>query len=137
MDALQSLFIYLFWPNPGNAHYGSSSMQTLLVACALLIALSFTMRFWRRSMRNPVLKKLSRSWPTAAFWFGVTGLVFVVARVEGVGFLAMRLWWVVWGVSLTFFIGVQVRLFRMRYYEKLPAQPSADPRHRYLPRRKK
>ncbi|MFH1444626.1 MAG: hypothetical protein ABIG34_04555 [Candidatus Peregrinibacteria bacterium] len=137
MEALQSFFIYLVWPNPGNAYYSSSSMQVLLMMSALLIVLSFTLRFWRRSMSNPVMKKLSRSWPSAALWFGVIGIVFVVSRIEGIGFLAMRLWWVVWGIVLALFIGVQMRLFRMRYYEKLPKEVSDDPRDRYLPRKKK
>ncbi|MDD5041332.1 MAG: hypothetical protein PHX87_03615 [Candidatus Peribacteraceae bacterium] len=137
MATLQSLFIYLFWPNPGNAHYGSTSMLVPLVACALLLLFSFAFRFWRGRMGNPVMKKLSRSWSGAAFWFGVSGLIFVVSRVESIGFLAMRLWWVLWGIALALFLGVQIRLFRMRYYEKLPADVSDDPRDRYLPHRKK
>ncbi|MDD5103456.1 MAG: hypothetical protein PHX93_03580 [Candidatus Peribacteraceae bacterium] len=137
MATFQSLFIYLFWPNPGNAHYGSSSMLIPLVVCALLVVLSFVFRFWRSRMRNPVMKKLSRSWSAAAFWFGLLGLIFVVSRVEGIGFLAMRLWWVIWGIVLALYLGIQLRFFKMRYYEKLPAEVSNDPRDRYLPRRKK
>lgn len=137
MVTLKSLFVYLFWPNPGNAHYTSSSMQTLLIVCAVLIVFSFVFRFWRARMGNPVLKKLSRSWPSAAFWFGVTGIVFVVSRVEGIGFLAMRLLWVLWGIALALYLGMQVRIFKMRYYEKLPTEVSDDPRDRYLPHRKK
>ncbi|MFH0851401.1 MAG: hypothetical protein V1876_01495 [Candidatus Peregrinibacteria bacterium] len=137
MATLQSLFIYLFWPNPGNAHYGSGNLQALLIVCALLVLFSFLFRFWRGRMTNPVMKKLSRSWSGAAFWFGVTGLVFIVSRVEGIGFLAMRLWWVIWGTSLALYLGMQMRFFKMRYYEKLPTEVSDDPRDRYLPRRKK
>lgn len=137
MATLQSLVIYLVWPNPGNAHYGSGSMRTLLIVCALLLLFSFAFRFFRSRMGNPVMKKLSRSWSSAAFWFGVTGILFVVSRVEGVGFLAMRLWWVGWGIAIALYLGVQIRIFRMRYYEKLPSEVSDDPRDRYLPKRKK
>jgi len=137
MAFLKSLFFYLCWPNPGNAHYGSGSTKTLLIVCVLLLLLSLVLRFWRSQMNNPVMKKLSRSWSSAAFWFGITGLLFVVSRVEGVGFLAMRLWWLAWGIAFAFFLGVQVRFFRMRYYEKLPSEVSHDPRDRYLPKRKK
>jgi hypothetical protein len=137
MASLKSLFIYLVWPNPGNAHYSSSSMQTLLIVCALLVLFSFLFRFWRSRMTNPVMKKLSRSWSSAAFWFGATGLVFVVSRVESIGFLAMRLLWVLWGIAFALYLGVQMRLFKMRYYEKLPTEVSDDPRDRYLPKRKK
>ncbi|ALM09947.1 MAG TPA: hypothetical protein DEB30_02785 [Candidatus Peribacter riflensis] len=137
MAALQSFFIYLVWPNPGNAYYGSTNIRLLLAVCVLFILLSFVLRFWRRHMQNPVFKKLSRSWPSALFWFGITGLVFVVSRVESIGFLAMRLWWVLWGILLALYIVIQVRFFRMRYYEKLPTEVSSDPRDRYLPKRKK
>lgn len=137
MATLKSLFVYLFWPNPGNAHYDSASLQALLIVCALLIVFSVLFRFFRSRMGNPVLKKLSRSWAAAAFWFGATGSVFVVSRVEGIGFLAMRIWWVAWGILLALYLGVQMRLFRVRYYEKLPAEASEDPRDRYLPKRKK
>jgi len=137
MAQLQSLFIYLFWPNPGNAHYDSRSMLTLLIVCALLVLFSFLFRFVRLRMGNPVLKKLSRSWASAAFWFGATGLMLVVSRVEGVGFLAMRFLWLLWGILFAFYLGVQIRFFRLRYYEKIPTRVSEDPRDRYLPKRKK
>lgn len=137
MASLKSLFIYIFWPNPGNAHYGDTSMQSLLIACALLVVFSFLFHVWRSRMTNPVLKKLSRSWPSAAFWFGITGFIFVVSRVEGIGFLAMRFLWVLWGIAVALYLGVQVRFFRLRYYEKLPSAVSGDPRDRYLPKRKK
>lgn len=137
MASLKSLFIYIFWPNPGNAYYSSTSMKSLLIVCTLLVVFSFLFRFWRSRMTNPVLKKLSRSWSSAAFWFGITGFIFVVSRVEGIGFLAMRLCWVLWGIAAALYLGMQVRFFHMRYYEKLPSEISHDPRDRYLPKRKK
>ena len=127
MAALQSFFIYLVWPNPGNAYYGSTNIRLLLAVCVLFILLSFVLRFWRRHMQNPVFKKLSRSWP-ALFLRRISGFI---------GFLAMRLWWVLWGILLALYIVIQVRFFRMRYYEKLPTEVSSDPRDRYLPKRKK
>jgi len=136
MASLRTLFFYLFWPNPGNAYYTGPKIQVVLGVCILLLLFSFVFGFFRRGMRNPVLKKLSRSWSSAAFWFGISGLVFVVSRVEGIGFLAMRAWWVGWGIAVAFYVGVQVRLFRARYYETLPKEVSVDPRDRYLPRKK-
>lgn len=137
MSSLRSLFVYLFWPNPGNAYYSNPKVQVLLVLCALMILLSFTLRFWRRGMGNPVLKKLSRSWPTVLFWFGVVGILFTVSRVEGVGFLAMRVWWVFWALGIALTVGLQIRFFRMRYYAPLPREKIDDPLSKYLPRKKK
>lgn len=137
MATLRSIFIYLFWPNPGNAAYDDSKVLALLVLCVALILGSFILHALRRNSPNPVFKKLSRSWSSAAFWFGVVGLVLVVSRVEGVGFLAMRAMWVFWGIAALLILWVQVRIFRSRYYQPLPREESSDPRDRYLPRKKK
>ena len=137
MAFLRSLSIYLFWPNPGNATYLSPKIQAALGLCILLLLFSVSLHFLRRASHNPVFKKLSRSWSSVSFWFGIAGAVFIVSRVESIGFLAMRVWWVAWGIAAAFIIGVQVRLFRARYYEPLPRDHSEDPRDRYLPRKKK
>ncbi|MDD4628349.1 MAG: hypothetical protein PHE68_03060 [Candidatus Peribacteraceae bacterium] len=134
---MKAFLIYLVWPNPGNASYGSPKIQILLVACALLILLSFTMSFWRRNMRNPVTKRLSRTWPSAAFWFGLIGLVLVVSRVESIGFLAMRLWWVILAAVGALYLFLQYRIFRARHYQQMPREFTDDPREKYLPRKKK
>ncbi|MDD5751790.1 MAG: hypothetical protein PHS73_04710 [Candidatus Peribacteraceae bacterium] len=134
---MRDFLIYLVWPNPGNAAYGSPKMQAALVLCAGLIVLSFVLKFWRRSTHNPVSKRLSRSWPTASFWFGLTGLIFIVARVEGIGFLAMRLLWVFWVLSALLYLFFQIRIYRARHYQPLPRELTEDPREKYLPHRKK
>lgn len=134
---MKSFLIYLVWPNPGNAGYDNPKIQVLLVVCVLLVLLSFTMRFWRRSMRNPVTKRLSRTWPSAAFWFGLIGLVLVVSRVEGIGFLAMRLWWIILAGVVALYLFFQVKIFRARHYQQVPREFTDDPREKYLPHRKK
>jgi len=136
MASLRTFFFYLFWPNPGNAYYTSPKIQVVLAVCIFLLLFSFIFGLFRRRMRNPILKKLSRSWSSAAFWFGILGLLFAVSRVEGIGFLAMRAWWVGWGIAVAFFAGVQLRLFKARYYETLPKEDFVDPRDRYLPKKK-
>lgn len=135
--AFSVLFFYLFWPNPANATYGNPKVMALIVACALLIVASLTISLWRRSVGNAILKKLSRTWALAAFWFGLTGLVFVVARVEQIQFVSMRIWWVLWAAIAILYVFLQMKLFRARYYAVLPSEREDDPRGKYLPRRKK
>jgi len=134
---MKAFLIYLVWPNPGNASYDNPKIQALLVVCVLLIIFSFAMRFWRRSMRNPVTKRLSRTWSPAAFWFGLIGLVLVVSRVESIGFLAMRLWWIILAGVVAFYLFIQYKIFRARHYQQVPREFTDDPRERYLPHRKK
>lgn len=134
---MMQFFSYIFWPNPGNATYTSPKAIALLAFCFLLVAASFALSFWRKRMTNPQMRKLSRSWSTAGFWFGVTGLMLVIARVEQIQYVAMRFLWVVWLVLAALYLFLQIKRFRAQYYEVLPATSSIDPRARYLPKKKK
>lgn len=124
---------YFFYPNPGGASYTSASMLTLIALCCVLVALSIAIRLWRTRLQNPVTKKLSRSWSSAAFWFGVVGLLLVVCRVEGIQFLAMRSFWGVWLLAALVYLFFQWKIYRARHYEILPKVTVTDPRSRYLP----
>ncbi|TSC57431.1 MAG: hypothetical protein Greene041619_1163 [Candidatus Peregrinibacteria bacterium Greene0416_19] len=140
LDSLRdvnAILRFFFYPNPGNAGYAKPTMTALLILCGLLVAGSFAIRAWRGRLTNPVSKKLSRSWSSATFWFGVTGIVMVVSRVEGIQFLAMRFLWVLWFAALLLYAVLQIRLFRTRFYEVLPQAEAVDPREKYLPKRKK
>ncbi len=134
---MQNILSYLFWPNPGNTTYGSPKALALLVFCGACIAASILLRFWRRRLGNPVLRKLSTSWPAIALWSGGSGVVLVVARVENVQFLAMRVLWIVWAVAIILTLLFQLWKFRMRYYEVMPQKRMLDPLEKYLPKRRR
>jgi hypothetical protein len=98
------------------------------------VLLSVGIRVWRGRLQNAVTKKLSRTWAAISLWFGITGVVMVVARVESIQFLAMRFLWGVWGVLLLLLVALQWRVFRMRHYQVMPrATAKDDPRAKYLP----
>ncbi len=134
---MKHYLLYFFYPNPGSATYSSTSMMMLLALSFVLIAVSFGIKYWRASLENPITRKLSRSWSMTSFWFGIVGLVLVVARVEQIQFLAMRFVWVLWALALIAYTLFQFRLFRARHYEVLPSVRFNDPRDRYIPQRKK
>lgn len=136
-NSLLQFLSFFFYPNPGNASYGSPKSLSLLILCVLLIAGAAALSVWRHKLKNPVTKKLSRSWPTASFWFGFTGLILIVARVEQIQFIAMRMWWVLWIAIAILYIFLQFRLFRARHYEVLPKEVRKDPREKYLPKKQK
>jgi hypothetical protein len=137
MNALSQFLIYLVWPNPGNVTYGSPKMLALIVFCLALIVAAFVISFWRKKLTNQITKKLSRSWGTACFWFGFSGLILAISRVEQIQYVAMRLWWVVWIVIAVLYILIQVKIFRARHYKVIPSESPMDPRAKYLPKRKK
>lgn len=128
---------YLFWPNPGNATYGSPKAVALLIVCALLVLGSFAINVWRKKQGNAVTKKLSKSWSTSCFWFGLVGLFLVVCRVESISYLSMRILWVVWFIGLALYTAYQVKNFKSKHYEVVPQEKVEDPRDKYLPKKKK
>ncbi len=134
---MNTFLTYLFWPNPGSSGYTNPKAFALLIFCIVLIAGAAALSAWRSRQHNPRMKRLSRSWPVASFWFGLVGLLLVVARVEEIQFLAMRFLWVLWAIAAILYILLQVKLFRSRFYEELPIDRSDDPRKAYLPKRKR
>lgn len=130
------ILVYLFWPNPGNAFYSSPKVIALLIFCTILVVGSFVIRWWRHHEPDTRRRMLSRSWPAACLWFGLSGLILVVARIEQIQFVAMRLWWVIWGIAAVLYLWFQIKNWHLRYYEVLPVDRSEDPRKKYLPRPK-
>ena len=134
---MNDILSYLFWPNPGNADYGSPKAMAAMAVCILFILGSFAVRFWRANKASQPMSKVSKSWGSVLFWFGLIGLILVVARVEQIQFIAMRFLWILWAAFLALVLYLQVRIYRNRYYEVLPNQTSVDPRSKYLPKRKR
>ena len=129
---------YLFWPNPPAPFYSSPKVIVILLICAALIVSSMIIKRWRIRHHNAVTRKLSRTWQSALFWFGIIGLFMVVCRVEGISYLSMRFWWIIWGVSALLYTGFQIKMFRSRHYEVLPTQSKEeDPLEKYLPKKKR
>lgn len=132
-----SILRYLFHPNPGHAGYPDTAIIGLFILLGALVALSIIIRLWRGRIGNPMTRTLSRSWSSAAFWFGLIGLILVVARVEAIQFIAMRFLWVLWWGSVGLYVLFQVRQFMTRHYAVVREVRSVDPLMKYLPGRKK
>ena len=128
---------YLLWPNLGTAAYDNPKVVSLLILSLCLIGFSFLIRLWRKRLKNSVTRRLSRSWASAALWFGITALILTVSRTEGISYVSMRLWWFVWALVLIIYIVFQVKIFRMRHYEKIATKIIEDPLVKYLPKKKK
>lgn len=128
---------YLFSPNPSSiAHYSDVGILALIVLCAVMIAGSFLISRWRRTVQNGLTRKLSGSWSSMSFWMGVVGLVLIVARVERIQIIAMPFLWVVWGLVLLIYVLLQWRIFSLKHYEVMPRNAAVDPREQYLPKKK-
>ena len=128
---------YWFWPNPGNVHYSSPKVELILAVCFGIILLSLVLRWWRAGLANPITRKLPSSWSSATFWFGFTGLVLVVSRVEMIQFLAMRVLWLVWGIVLAVYVLFQFIQFRRRHYVIVKQERKESVIDKYLPERKR
>jgi hypothetical protein len=129
-------FSYWFWPNPGGWYYTDHRVQALFAVCAALIVVFFIITFWRRSLKNPITKRLSRSWANTALWFGIVGIVLTASRVEMIQFLAMRAVWVVWVIALVLYVFFQFIQFRRKHYTVMDRVRVVDEREKYLPGKK-
>lgn len=129
---------YLFWPNPPAPAYSSPKVLAILLLCSAMIVASFIVKRMQFRSSSAVVRKMIKSWSPILFWFGLVGLFMAVCRVEGISYLSMRFWWVLWaliGLVVAFF---QWKMFRSRHYEVLPQQEEKnDPREKYLPKKKK
>lgn len=134
---MRNALIYLFWPNPGNATYSSPKVLALMIICALFVLASVGIGYWRRKSASPSMRKVSKSWSSATLWFGLSGLILAVSRVEQIQYVSMRFVWVLWLAALVFYVYWQMRNYRLRHYEIIPQTKSIDPRSAYLPKRKK
>lgn len=133
---MTNILSYIFWPNPGNASYDSPKAIALLIMCILMVIASFGISSWRKHASQG-MRRSSKSWSSAAFWFGLIGAVLVVSRVEQIQFVAMRFWWFIWGLALVAYVFFQVKNYRTRHYEVIPSVSVDDPRAKYLPKKKK
>jgi len=136
-NSVYSFFHYWFYPNPGLAGYNKPSIIALIVICAVLIIGSFALSYWRSHLENAVTKKLSKTWSSVMFWFGIVGIIMVISRVHQIQFFAMRFLWVLWVLGLAVYGFLQMRIFRSRHYEVIKQERVIDPRDRYLPGKKK
>lgn len=137
MNSIVSLLKYLFRPLPAHLEYSSPLITSLLLVCAALLIASVGLRFWRKKLRNPITKKLTQSWSGVSLGLSLVGFVLVVSRVEGIQYLAMRFFWVIWAVVAALYVVLQLKLWRSRYYQVLPRAQVVDPRDQYLPKAKK
>lgn len=128
---------YLFWPNPGGATYGDPHPQIAIAVCGALLLLSLTLRILLVRSHAGAVRRFAQSFDGIALWFGVTGLLLVVARVEEIQYLAMRFWWIVWGGSFILCGVLRLRRLRLLGYDVIPSAAPPDLREKYLPRRKR
>ena len=88
-------------------------------------------------MHNTRTKKLTRTWSPLFFWFGIIGFFLIACRAEGISYLSMRFWWVLWiGAGVLFFL-FQYKQYVTRNYEVIPKESADDPRGKYLPKKKR
>lgn len=89
-------------------------------------------------MQPGMTKVLSRSWSSAAIWFGLIGLVLTVSRVEQIQFFSMRVLWALWTCILVLYVLFQFWQFRRRHYTVQHMASTAPTEYeRYLPKQKR
>lgn len=113
---MMNILSYIFYPNPVAPSYTNVKVLTALFIVFALAAFAVWFRRKLRKSHDTQLKKLASGWPTAAWWFAMTALVMIVARVESISYVSMRFWWGVWLVFAILYIALQYKVFSSRYY---------------------
>jgi membrane protein CcdC involved in cytochrome C biogenesis len=124
---------YWFWPNPGPTGYDSPKVLFLLAFCIGMVFAALFVSSWRHRVKNPMTKRLSRSWPRTLRWLGAVGFVLTVSRAEGIQFFSMRILWLFWVVALLAIFAFQFWMFRRKHYTVVTKERVQDPRDKYLP----
>lgn len=132
-----NLLSYLFWPNPGGVMYSDPHPLIALLVCGLFLLSSLMVRRMHARSHSGPFRRLTQGWARAFWWFGVLGLLLVVARAEEIQYVAMRFWWIVLGVSVVAYGAWQCRRARTLWYEVIPSAALPDSREKYLPHRKR
>lgn len=131
------MLTYIFWPNPPVPSYSNPKVMGLILVGFVLVAVSFGIKRWRKNQASAMTRKLSRSWSISMLWFGIVVLFLVVCRVEGISYISMRFWWIVWAISFLVYVLIQWKMFRIRNYEVVPKEKTPeDPKEKYLPKKK-
>lgn len=134
MDKLLSLSYYLeARPNPD---FQFTKLTFVLIA--LLLVLSFGLNFYRKKyVKEAVLKKLLRKYPSRFMYFALALLILLGFREAGLPYLSMRIWWVALFLYIIYWsvkVGVK---FNKEYTERLSKASKKATINKYLPRKKK
>jgi hypothetical protein len=128
---------YFFYPNPYAPQYSDPKVLFIALTCVALIIAGLVTKSLFSKSADKQFKKLSASWPRAMLWFGVIGLIMLIARTESVSYVSMRLWWVFWLLFGLLYIVFQVKQYGTKYYKVISTGKSTGKPVRYLPKKKK
>ncbi len=126
---------YYFTPRP-DPNFQYTKLTILLIA--LLVLFSLAIKYYRKKhVKDAVLKKMLKKYPSRFFNFSVILLLLLVVREAGIPFLSMRLWWfLLFGYIIYWCIKIALS-FKKEYHRRLTQTHRNTNHKKWLPKKKK
>lgn len=127
---------YYFTPRPDiNFQYTKLSIAiiTLLILAAIALFIA-----QKKYSKDPIFKRLTRSYPVTLFYFAVIFGALLFARETGIPYLSMRILWVLAAAYFVYWLFKVIISYPKKYQERaVKAHSSRNGQNRYLPKKKK
>ncbi len=134
MDKFLTLNYYLNTrPNPDFQY-----TKFALILIALLFVLGIVLKIYRsKYVKEVVLKKMLKKYPSHFFTFGTILLFLLLSREAGIPFISMRLWWFVLFIYIIYWSLKVCFTFGKEYKHRTTQAKKQHTKNKYLPKRKK
>lgn len=133
MDKLLT-FSYYFTTRP-DPNFQFTKLAIALVV--ILFAASFIIKLKRKKLKDPIMKKMLKRYPSRLSMFGSLLLFLLVVREAGLPYLSMRIWWFLLGAFFLYWALKNASNFNKEYKRRATQAKSNASRSKYLPRKKK
>lgn len=124
---------YFFAPIP-NPDFQYATL--LFIAGVILIVIGIGVRFYLKSATDAVFKKMLKHTPRFFILFGGVLILLVLIRIAGIPYMAMRLWWLIYGLLFLYFALTRLSRFPKEYQSRLKKIAESEKQKKYLPRKR-
>ena len=125
---------YYFDTSPGSDF---KYWIALLIFAGILLILSTAIKTYRQKIKDKILRKMIKSYPSQLFWFAVVAAFLVWIRLENVKLLSMRFFWIIYFALMFYLIVKNIKTFYREYPRKVRQSLSHQEQNKYLPTQKK
>lgn len=138
MNFFQPLFTLSFWFSYHAKPFSPWTTKVILVISALLVLGGVIALIWKRAIRDQVLRHHIADSASMMIVMGVTSLFLWFVTYEGVPFLSMRIFWLLWLGIVIWWSTVLLRDYRIAKAQRVMTHdPEREAYEKYLPKPKK
>jgi len=104
----------------------------------LLLIIGFASEFYiKKKLKDPISKKILKSYPGKLKLYGFIVLMLLIFREQGIPYLSMRLWWFVLLGFFLYTFGKITLSFKKEYRNRKDKLHKNKNKNKYLPKKKR